>query len=401
MNSAVPGWKVDLHPSAVARKLLQRAKNLIPVSGFHFDRPLVIFQSDDWGRVGVRDREGVEHLRSAGLSIGEHPYDSYSLETADDVVALVETLNRHRDSAGRHPCIELNFVLGNLDFGRMEAEGWREIFIRPLTEGLPAGWMRPGLNDAYRAGITDGVLRPALHGITHFCRPAVERNLAAGGERAELLRNLWRAGTPYIHWRMPWAGYEYWDPEESIEDRFLEPALQRDMIAQAVGMFTKMFSMLPASACAPGYRANDDTVRAWVQHGIKVAQNGPKLLFPPHFDSHEVLQLFRNLEFEPAVNPNFSLEECLCAVENAFERGVPAIVSVHSINFHSTIKDFRTRTLTLLDEFLTKLERKHTDLLYVHDVELREFVRYGSCDTAQGNVTVNVTKKRFTKTLIA
>ena len=25
----------------------------------------------------------------------------------------------------------------------------------------------------------------------------------------------------------------------------------------------------------PGYRANDDTHRAWAQHGIRVAQNGP------------------------------------------------------------------------------------------------------------------------------
>src|SRR5215471_3473115 len=222
MKNAVSRWKATgLNPSLVARKLLQRAKNLIPVSGFYFDRPLVAFQSDDWGRVGVRDREGLEHLRSAGLAIGEHPYDSYTLETAEDIRALIGTLKRHRDSAGRHPCLGMNFVLGNPDFARMEADSWREIFIRPLTEGLPAGWMRPGLNDAYRMGIADGVLRPALHGITHFCQPAVERNLAAEGERAELLRSLWRAGTPYIHWRMPWVGYEYWDPEESIDARFL------------------------------------------------------------------------------------------------------------------------------------------------------------------------------------
>lgn len=399
MKNAVSRWKATgLNPSLVARKLLQRAKNLIPVSGFYFDRPLVVFQSDDWGRVGVRDREGLEHLRSAGLAIGEHPYDSYTLETAEDIRALIGTLKQRRDSAGRHPSLGMNFVLGNPDFARMEADSWREIFIRPLTEGLPAGWMRPGLNDAYRMGIADGVLRPALHGITHFCQPAVERNLAAEGERAELLRSLWRAGTPYIHWRMPWVGYEYWDPEESIDARFLPPALQRDMIAQAVGVFTKMFSVLPASACAPGYRSNDDTVRAWAQHGIRVVQNGPRLLFPPHFDSNEVLHLFRNLEFEPAVNPNFSLEACLQTVEDGFQRGLPAIISVHSINFHSTIKDFRTRTLRLLDEFLTTLERKHADLLYVHDGELREFVRHGVCHVAQEELRINVIKKRFTKT---
>jgi len=396
-SASSPLKSAGLRPSALARKFWQRAKDYIPVSGFHFDRPLVIFQSDDWGRVGLRDREGLEHLKSAGLAVGEHPYDFYTLETAEDVAALIATLERHHDSAGRHPCLELNFILGNPDFAQMEEDGWRQIFIRPLKDGLPAGWTRPGLNDAYRAGIADGVLRPALHGMTHFCRPAVERNLAAGGERAELLRTLWQAGTPYIHWRMPWIGYEYWDAEETCDNRFLDAAMQRNLIAQALGAFAKMFSTLPASACAPGYRANHDTVRAWAQHGIRVAQNGPGAFIPPHFDSHEVLHLSRNLEFEPATDPDFSLEACLRKAESCFEKGLPAIVSIHSINFHSSVKDFRTNTLKLLDEFLTKLEGKHADLLYIHDAELCDFVRHGSCYTAQGVLRINVVKKRFSK----
>ena len=73
------------------------------------------------------------------------------------------------------------------------------------------------------------------------------------------------------------------------------------------------------------------------------------------------------------------------------------MVSVHSINFHSTAKDFRTHTLKLLDEFLTRLEGRHRNLLYVHDAELCELVRYGRCYTAQGNLPINVFKKRFMK----
>jgi hypothetical protein len=390
-----------LHPSAVARKLWQRAKNLIPVAGFHFDRPLVIFQSDDWGRAGVRDREGLELLQSDGVAVGENPYDFYTLETAEDVAALIATLKRHRDSAGRHPCMELNFILGNPDLARMAAGGWREIFIRPLKEGLPTGWTRPGLNEAYSYGIAEGVVRPELHGMTHFCRPAVERNIAAEGERANLLRTLWRAGTSYIYWRMPWIGYEYWDPEEPVEGRFLQAAMQQTMIAQALGEFASMFSMLPTSACAPGYRANNDTVCAWAQHGITVAQNGPGALTPPHFDSNEVLHLFRNVEFEPATDPTFSLDRCLRTMDNCFVLGLPAVISVHSINFHSTIKDFRTPTLRLLDEFLTELERKYPNLLYVHDAELRQVVRQGACHTAQQDLRVKAVKKTFTKTQVS
>src|SRR5436309_16068346 len=84
--------------------------------GFRFNRPLVLLQSDDWGRVGVRDNEGREELLAAGVNLGERPYDLYSLETADDVGALAEVLQSVRDSVGQSPCLGMNFVVANLDF---------------------------------------------------------------------------------------------------------------------------------------------------------------------------------------------------------------------------------------------------------------------------------------------
>jgi hypothetical protein len=385
----------------LARKLWQRSRDLLPTAGFHFDRPLVLLQSDDWGRVGLRDQEGWDQLQSAGLALGERPYDFYTLETAEDLAGLGSALRRHRDSSGRRPCLEMNFIVANLDFSKMSAESYRQIHLLPLAEGLPSGWTRPGLMDAYREGIGEGVFHPALHGTTHFCRAAVERNANAPGERAHLLRTLWQAGTPYIHWRMPWIGYEYWDPEKPEDERFLPAAAQAELIGQTVGGFAKVFSTLPRSACAPGYRANDDTCSAWAKHGIRVAQNGPGALMPPHIDRHDVLQLFRTVEFEPATDPAFSVEACLRQAESCFERGVPAIVSVHSINFHSTVRDFRSRTLQCVDQFLTALESKHADLLYLHDEDLDELVRTGFYRKSQGSTQVKVIRKNFTKARVA
>jgi hypothetical protein len=382
----------------LARKLWKRGRDLLPIAGFYFDRPLVLLQSDDWGRVGLRDSEGLEQLRSAGIALGERPYDLYTLETAEDLASLGAALKGHRDSGGRHPCVGMNFILANLDFRKMGADDFREIHLLSLTEGLPIGWTRPGLMEAYREGIDEGVFCPALHGTTHFCRPAVKRNAnAGGGERANFLRTLWQAGTPYIHWRMPWIGYEYWDPEKPQDERFLTTETQNELIGQTVGAFAKCFSSLPRSACAPGYRANDDTHRAWAQHGIRVAQNGPGALMPPHFDRHDILNLFRTVEFEPATDASFSVEACLRQAETCFERGIPAIVSMHSINFHSTVRDFRNPTLQLLDEFLTTLESTHTDLLYLHDEDLHELVNKGCYQTPVGEAQANVIRKNFTK----
>lgn len=384
-------------PVSLGGKLWRRAIDWVPTTGFCFSRPVVLFQSDDWGRVGVRDLEGFEQLCSAGVVLGERPYDFYTLETAADLVALCETLKRHRDSAGRHPCVEMNFIVANLDFSKMNVGGWRQIRVLPLSDGLPEGWVRSGLMEAYREGIADRVFCPALHGTTHFCRPAVQRALTSGSERSKLLHILWQAGTPYIHWRMPWIGYEYWDPDQPEDQRFLPAEPQREFIGQAVGSFAKTFSSLPRSACAPGYRANYETHSLWAQHGIRVAQNGPGGFMPPHFDRYDVLHLSRTVEFEPATDSCFSLEACIRQVESCVERRIPIVVSMHSINFHSTIRDFRTRTLEFLEEFLTRIESKYPDLIYLQDAELCELIQNGANKATHGTEPLNVVKRKFVK----
>jgi hypothetical protein len=380
----------------ILRKVSRRVRSLLPVEAFTFGRPLVVLQSDDWGRVGVRDRERYEELRDLGVNLGERSYDFYSLETAEDVAAIVSLLQRHRDSTGRPACLGINFIVANVDFAKVSANNFRQIYLRALSEGLPDGWKRPGLFEAYREGISTGVLSPALHGTTHFCRPAVERHLDDPGERGVLLRTLWKAGVPYIHWRMPWIGFEYWDSERSGEDDFLTSSIQESLIDSAAESFTRFFSRAPRSACAPGYRANQSTHRAWTKRGIRVAQNGPGSALPPHFDENGILHLHRSMDFEPATAQEFSVQACLHVAEDCFARGLPAIVSVHSINFHSTIKDFRSRTLGFLDEFLAALEAKHPDLLYVRDEDLYDLVDKGTFQSMQSTVRVPVTKRKVT-----
>lgn len=372
----------------------QWVENHLPIGGFYFDRPIVLLQSDDWGRAGVQDGDGLERLRSAGISLGERPYDFYTLETAADITALSQFLKSHRDSAGCPPCVEMNFIVGNLDCPKaLETE---QLSFLALSDGLPDGWSRPGLIQAYRAGIADGVFAAALHGISHFCRGAIERSIS-DDNRAQLLKKLWGAGTPYIHWRMPWIGYEYWDPAAPEGDRFLTSATQAELIGETVGMFAKLFSSLPRSACAPGYRANHATHRAWSSHGIRIAQNGPSGWMPPHFGQNDLLNLTRTVEFEPATDETFSVAKCIEQAEICFGLGIPAIVSIHSINFHSTVRDFRSRTLDLLDQFFDAIQSRHPDLLYLQDDDLLALIRQGSYEGVGGPVRVKVQQKKFVK----
>jgi hypothetical protein len=372
--------------------LLRRLREKIS-PGFHFSRPLVLLQSDDWGRVGVRDAEGHEELRAAGLNLGERPYDLYSLETTEDVCELAEVLRQPLDSVGQPPCLEMNFVVGNVDFPASAAAGFRDIPLKSLTDGLPGHWSRPGLYNAYRTGIEVGLFSPALHGTTHFCRQAIARALIRDDERGALVRTLWKSETPYIHWRMPWVGYEYWDPERSAAERFIPESEQEQCIDWAVRAYRQFFDEDAVSACAPGYRAGSATHRLWKAHGIRVAQNGPGTTRAPHFDEHGLLHTYRSLDFEPALNPELRWEACVRNAAAWLDRGMPLIVSIHSINFHSTLAPYRQRTLPILRDFLGALTKSYPDLVFVNTRQLLEIVETGSYDSGSGRVAVTVSGK--------
>jgi hypothetical protein len=373
----------------LARKWIRSSKG-VPERSFTFEQPFVLLHSDDWGRVGVRDKEGYEQLRHSGILLGQHPYDLYTLETADDVLALRDMLKQHRDYAGRSACMVMNFLTANLDFPKMQAKEFQGIELCPLSNGLPGHWQRPGLLVAYRSGIADGVFFPGLHGTTHFCRYAVERALRQGGERAELITTLWKAETPYIYWRMPWIGYEYNNPEKPRAG-FLAAEEQATLIAQAAEIFKDLFGTAAVTACAPGYRANDDTRAAWARAGVRIAQNGSGAPKPPHLDEYEMLHLHRIIDFEPA-QQELPLEKYLQLAQSCFANGLPVVISVHSMNFHSTLKNFRDATLRTLDALLKALEGKYPNLLYATDSDLYEVVIRGRLRTAHGSIPVQVTQ---------
>ena len=371
----------------MARRSLNRDPSL---HSFSWDRPLVLFESDGWGRVGVRDKEGYELLRAARITLGQHPYDFYSLETAEDLAAISALLERHHDSTGRSPCLVMNFLTANLDFRKMAEAGFEQIHLLPLSKALPGNWKRPGLLEAYRQGISRGVFYPAMQGLTQFCRPAVEYALAHDSERRELLETLWRAETPFIYWRMPWVGYEYFNPEKP-KPGFLPAAAQADLIRLAAEAFARLFKVFPKSASAPGNQANPDTSQAWSKWGIQVAQSAGTPS-PPHFDEWGILHTYRSIEFEP-VQRELPIEKYVQLADACFSRGMPAIVSMNSINFHSTLRNFRDPALQMLDQFLSALERQFPDLLYLHETDLYSLVTRGRFDAGHGSVSLTVRRQ--------
>jgi hypothetical protein len=353
-----------------------------------------MLHSDDWGRVGVRDNEGYEQLRAGGIRLGERPYDLYSLETAEDVEALASLLRGHRDCAGRAASMVLNFCTANLDFEKMRGLNFTRLELLPLSAGLPGKWLRPGLFSAYSEGIREGVFFPAPHGVTHFCAEAVEQALEQDAERAHLLKTLWEAETPYIYWRMPWIGYEYLHPRRKGAE-FLSLEKQRELVMLNCTNFSGLFETQPFSACAPGFRSNAGTHRAWSESGIRVAQNGTgDGLRAPHMDEFGIVHLYRSIDFEPCFR-ELEVDKYMEIAGACFSRGIPFVISIHSINFHSSLRDFRSHSLAGLEELLTALERRYPELLYVHDADIYRIVNEGTFQESNAKIRVSLENREW------
>ena len=58
-----------------------------------------------------------------GIRLGEHPYDLYSFETAEDVAAIASLFSRTSGFIRRPPCMVMSFCTANLDFKKMKEQG--------------------------------------------------------------------------------------------------------------------------------------------------------------------------------------------------------------------------------------------------------------------------------------
>ena len=217
-------------------------------------------------------------------------------------------------------------------------------------------------------------------------------------EGGKLLRMLYESNTPTVYGRTSWIDFEYRDNKNGSGPCWLDATTQRQLISEGRKLFERMFGMAPASACAPGYRANDDTWRAWREEGILIAQRGPGLPLSPYFDRRGLLHLHRNVSFEPALEQCFYDElydeqSAMKQAERAWKAGRPIIVCMHSLNFHSTLRNYRDLTLPRLDRLLKMLENRYDNLLYAHDRDIWDIAKRGEFEWQGHKKTINIAKR--------
>lgn len=345
-----------------AKRLFREACALQPV------RPIVLIQSDDWGRVGMPDIELLSQIRAQGRSVGQTPWDYYGAETEGDLTNLGETLGAIRDCDGRPACMTANIIMANADLQRMCTEGFTEFRAIPILEGFPSPWPRWDVVAMYRNLIAQGVIYPALHGYTHFSPPVFLAGYRDSGDFGQRTRCLVELNIPYLASLTPEHNFALVS-RNGCQEEFLPELEQRYWVKQGVDLFTQSFGFAPRSTCAPGYRSNLVTRRLWAEQGIRVVQTATK---GACIRIGDMLEMPRTVFFEPVffVDPAIAVNKALREAEKAVAQGKMIVICTHSINYIRQHLNRREESLESLSLLLNELLLRWPDLRFSHDGEV-------------------------------
>jgi hypothetical protein len=360
----------------------------------------VCLESDDWGLCGfLPDSSAIVALDREGLAPGSFP-EVYWLSTFEDSVAvasLCEVLAGHTGRDGLPALIQPNYVTGSLSYDAAAADTanpWR-LHDLPAT---PPGFERPGLWSAVAAGRRLGVWQPQLHGRWHYdplrrqqrTDNAVVRRAAA----AQILV------FPESEWAWELGP---WRPREVLAEEF----------AGSLRVYTRLFDVPPRSIIAPDYVWDDHHESLWLGRGLRIIQGQRqqrkagwrglegrvrKVLHRSltRWWKRDRVYLDRNCIFEPVQheNPQVVTTAAVAAARAAWDRGEPAMLEAHRINFVHLDREVRELGRRELGVLLAELGEAAP--LYLTDGEVADLNRRGvSCAVRGGRLVLrNLTHSR-------
>jgi hypothetical protein len=359
----------------------------------------VCIESDDWGLCGfVPDSAALRGLDRQALVPGSLPevYWLSTLEDSSEVARLHDVLARHRGRDGLPAVIQTNYIMASLEFrpDRPDSARW----LAHELPALPRRYARPGLWGAVAEARYAGVWYPELHGRWHY-DPRMRRvrtrgDVVRGAAAAQILpfpgsERAWELG--------PWRDLER-----------LEVELDANLVA-----FGRLFGRLPHAIMAPDYVWDDRHESLWLSRDLRVIQGQRQQRKPQwrgwrgrlekivhrtwtRWARRDRVYLDRNCIFEPvqSLDPAAVTARAAEAVETAWDRGQPAIVEAHRINFAHLDDDVSRRGREELDRFLAGVAAEQP--LFLVDQELAQLQRRGTSVCSRGPTVVlrNLTRSR-------
>jgi len=368
-------------------------------------RPLrvVAFESDDWGLAGFVPSGDVwrGHNRE-DLLPGHFPevYWESTLEDSLMVAGLCNIMASVQGADGLPAVFQPNYVMSSLSYEK-DPSGW--LWRRYDLPDVPPAYNRRGMWDAVQQGIANGLWYPEFHATWHY-DPAMRFESAL---ETELSRELTMAGVTLF------PGSEIareLGPWRSMSDL-------RNELGQSQIIFQRTFGRPVGSVIAPDYTWDDRIEEMWKDMGVAVIQAKREQRDPTLqagkvgrvqkflkrkwevLNHGQKIYLERNCRLEPVQAPNADMvvQSCVEETYRAWQKGQPAIVETHRVNFSHDDPSVVQKGQKALISYIQKICEDPGDLpVFMVDSEIAQLQARGVSWTIRGNQLIlrNATHSR-------
>lgn len=362
-----------------AKNLIYR--NLVNFKGWHTNRKIIVFESDDWGMIRMPSKTVLDSIPTNYKKYYNSPY--YQLDTiadSDDLQYLFELLSKHKDKNGRPAVLTANTVVANPDFKKIVSDNYKQYYFETIDQTI-TNYYSSNVFNLWFEGIKDNVFFPQLHAREHVDIVEWMQLLQSGNE---VYIDAFQRGIYCVDYDIKakkknlTAVFDYSNQEEINK--------KKDIIIDAIRIFDNLFGYKPVSFIAPSYTWDDTIENILNKEGIKFIQGIRVQKYPrrkryeytikTHYtgqmNKNKQLYLIRNVFYEPSLLATDNIvESTLKRIKIAFLFKQPVIIGTHRINYVGAInKKNRDRNLRNLDRLLKTILKTWPNVEFLTTAEL-------------------------------
>ncbi len=355
------------------------------VRGWRTARRIIVFESDDWGAIRMRDPKALRALQRQGVCLDKSRYhDLDCLENREDLEGLFGLLDSYRDQHGNPPIFTFNTVMGNPNFEAIRADQ----FERYTHESLWRSYQRyhgENLQQLWAQAMGASLIRPQFHAREHLNVRPWMNDLRDGRDETRRSFDQDYYGLTLQSSSLQGRSYlaAYW-PESAEHLREIQ-----EIVLDGLNKFEEEFGFRSRTFVACNYVLPRELEAIIAEKGVRLIQGQRGQFQPTHNGSGSVRRSYtgmrnqnnqiysvRNVMFEPYINESKDwVASAVKEIGESFAWGKPAIISTHRINYVSGMNQrHRDRTLYLLDDLLRRVLSRWPDIEFMSSDRLLSLI---------------------------
>jgi hypothetical protein len=371
----------------INRYLRTLRKSYANYRGWSTKRKLVLFESDDWGSIRIKDQKSFSSLQNKGIDLSVSRYTKYDkLEEEEDLDAIFSILKKFNDINGNHPVFSANYLVANPDFEKIKTDDFLKYHYLNLEQSYDRySGGRYVMFNLIREGIENKIFTPQFHGREHLhplrwlkCLSVSKKERQSFDFECVPGVIFSRNSSEYIPYM---SAFDYFNEDErKYSHSATEDGL--NLFEQTFGFKSKTF--IPSQSVM-----GNDLFSTLTKNGVQLSKAGARILpssvqnnqkmthdFWGYSKKYDIYFSRANCNFEPNKDSRDWVSACLADIELAFRFGKPAVISTHRVNYIGGREQMnRTDSLRSLEKLIRKLLDQYKNIEFVDSSTLCEIIK--------------------------